>query len=364
MSIKKDSVQEQALSIIENYKKCSVGISMGVGKTRIGIKHLIKNYHVFIKVLVVIPKLSIKDSWHTELKKMEVEFLQDHITFTTYLSLNKKDPNDYDIVYLDECHNILPHHENFLNNYNQKLLGLSGTLPVFQNSEKYKLIQKHCPTVFKFSVDEATEQKILNDYRIVVHKLNLNKLKTLKKKTKAGKFWYTSEYNDYTRLSNLLEEAETPKQKQFYSIFRMRALMSYPTKEEYLISILNDINDKCIIFANTQEQADRICKHSYHSNNDNSEENLRLFKEGTIKKLSCIAQLNEGVSIPELKVGIIMHSYGNERKSTQRIGRLLRLNPDQISVCHILCYKDSVDEIWVDKALEGLDKSKIEYLTY
>lgn len=360
----KDSVQEQALNVIKNYKKCSVGISMGVGKTRIAIKYLINNYNVFLKVLVVIPKLSVKDSWNTELEKMNVESLKDHIDFTTYLSLNKKDPNEYDIVCLDECHNILPQHENFLNAYHNKILGLSGTLPVVKSSEKYKLIEKHCPVVFRFSVDEATDQKILNDYKIIVHKISLNKLNTLKKKTKTNKIWFTSEYNDYTRLSKYLAEAETPKQKQFYSIFRMRALMSYQTKEDYLLGILNNINDKCIIFANTQEQADRMCRHSYHSNNANSEENLRLFKEGQIKKLSCVMQLNEGVSIPQLKVGIIMHAYGNERKSAQRIGRLLRLSPEQISTCHILCYKDSVDEIWVEKALDGLDKSKIEYINY
>ena len=34
-----------------------------------------------------------------------------------------------------------------------------------------------------------------------------------------------------------------------------------------------------------------------------------------------------------------MHAYGNERKTAQRIGRLLRLNPSESAVCHILCYK-------------------------
>jgi len=73
MITKKDSVQEQALKEIEKYQRCGVGISMGVGKTRIAIKHLMKNYHPLIKVLVVIPKLSIKDSWEDELKKMNLE---------------------------------------------------------------------------------------------------------------------------------------------------------------------------------------------------------------------------------------------------------------------------------------------------
>jgi superfamily II DNA or RNA helicase len=54
-----------------------------------------------------------------------------------------------------------------------------------------------------------------------------------------------------------------------------------------------------------------------------------------------------------------MHAYGNERKASQRIGRLLRLNPDDTSIIHILCYKDTIDEKWVANALEPFDKDKI-----
>ena len=56
-----------------------------------------------------------------------------------------------------------------------------------------------------------------------------------------------------------------------------------------------------------------------------------------------------------------MHSYGNERKTAQRIGRLLRLNPNDVATCHILCYANTADERWVDSALKSFDKSKIKY---
>jgi flagellar biosynthesis chaperone FliJ len=54
-----------------------------------------------------------------------------------------------------------------------------------------------------------------------------------------------------------------------------------------------------------------------------------------------------------------MHAYGNERKTSQRIGRLLRLNPTETAICHILCYQNTVDEKWVDSALSGFDSTKI-----
>jgi hypothetical protein len=59
-----------------------------------------------------------------------------------------------------------------------------------------------------------------------------------------------------------------------------------------------------------------------------------------------------------------MHAYGNERKAAQRIGRLLRLNPDEKAIVHILCYMGTVDERWVKEALETFDQSKILWKDY
>lgn len=357
----REIVQNDALKEALKHNRCGLGISMGVGKTRIAIQHFQKNYDPFIKALVVIPKLSIQEAWITELEKMNLEHLQPHFTFTTYLSINKHNPMEYQLVYLDECHSLLESHEPFLSVYVGKTLGLTGTPPARKGTEKYRMVQKYCPIVYEFTVDEATDNKILNDYKIVVHELLLAKTPTYRKKNKSGGFWYTSEYKDYEYVNNRFEEARTPKQQQFASIMRMRALMDYTTKETYVKSILSNISSKCIVFANTQEQADRICRHSYHSNNPNSEENFRLFSDGRIDQMSCVLQLSEGVTIPNLKQGIIMHAYGNERKTSQRIGRLLRLNPDEVSTCHILCYKGTADERWVKNALKGFDESKIKY---
>ena len=356
----RDIVQADALAIAMQHKRCGLGISMGVGKTRIAINHLLKNFNPFINVLVVIPKTSVMKSWYDELDNMNNNTLEDHITFTTYLSLKKHNPNDYDIVYLDECHSILPGHEVFLSQFQGKILGLTGTPPRNKQSDKGKLVQKYCPIRYSFDVDKATDSKILNDYKIIVHQLELSKLPALKKKNKSGGHWWTSEYKDYNYVTSRLADAQTQKQIQFARIMRMRALMDYTSKESYVKSMIKNIDSKCIVFANTQAQADRICKHSYHSKNPKSEDNLELFSDGRISKLSCVLQLSEGVSIPNLKQGVIMHAYGNEKKTAQRIGRLLRLNPTETATCHILCYKGTQDERWVESALKSFDENKIK----
>ena len=357
----RDKVQSEALQVSLDNDRCGLGISMGVGKTRIAIKHLTYLYDPFILALVVVPKNSVKQSWIDELNKMGKTDLLQHIRFSTYLSINKQDPKIYDVVYLDECHSLLESHEGFLKAYKGRILGLTGTPPRRKGSEKGRMVQKYCPIKYRYSVDDATESKILNDYKIVVHQLNLSDLKTLKKKTKDGRQWYTSEKKDYEYVVKRVIAAQTQKQMQFASIMRMRALMDYNTKESYVKDLLSKVKTKCIVFANTMQQADRVCTHSYHSKNPQSEDNLQLFSDGRIDKLSCVLQLNEGVTIPGLKQGIIMHAYGNERKTAQRIGRLLRLNPTESAVCHILCYKGTQDEKWVERALKDFDDNKIQY---
>ena len=122
------------------------------------------------------------------------------------------------------------------------------------------------------------------------------------------------------------------------------------------------IDDKCIIFCNTKKQAEYLCEHNVHSTNKNSKNNLSMFINGEINKLSCVDQLDEGVNIPNLKSGIILHSYSSSSpKSKQRIGRFVRLNPKNTSTIHILMYKNTIDEMWVKWALSSLDQSKIFY---
>ena len=352
----KDQVQEEAIKATDGRQKCSVVLGTGVGKTLVGLTHMENNTTPLMKCLVVAPKKAIFQSWKDDAVKFGKEELLGRMVFTTYLSLNKHKPTDYDVVYLDEMHSLLDSHRGFLQLYKGKILGLTGTPPKRDYSEKGRLVQEFCPVVFTFKADDAVENGILNDYQIVVHQLSLSNEKVYEAKM-SNKTYFTAETSNYTYWSRRLDIGSG--NMHMLRVMRMKALMEYPSKEMYVRKLFSDIDSKCILFANTQAQADMLCSHSYHSKNPESEENLRMFKAGEITKLSTVMQLNEGVNIPNLKQGIIMHAYGNERKAAQRIGRLLRLNPDDKAIVHILCYMDTVDEKWVKEALEGFDQTKI-----
>ncbi len=358
----REIIQEEALKAIEGKRKAGLAISMGVGKTLIGLKYL-DNMHascMFKKYLVVAPKVSVYESWKDEAIKHGLTHLLPHIEFTTYRSLPKS-KKDYDAVVLDECHSLKISHDYWLGTYAGKILGLTGTPPRYKTSEKGRMVNGFCPIVYSYITNDAVGDEILNDYKIIVHILKLNNEKTMRIKKRDGGFFMNSETQAYAYWTSQLSRMMSPKELQMKRIMRMKALMSFPTKEVYAKKLLSMIHDKCIVFCNTTEQADWVCENSYHSKNPDSEKNLLAFKSGAITKLTCVQQLNEGVNIPDLKSGIILHSYSNERQSSQRIGRLLRLNPKEKATIHILAYENTVDMDWVYEALKDIDPEKIVY---
>lgn len=360
-SSKRELIQQEALNAVDKKHRAGLGISMGVGKTLIGLQHMQKEYNKgYRKFLVVAPKVSIFQSWKDDAVKFGLKHLLDNIEFTTYLSLSKK-TRDYDVIYLDECHSLLYSHDFYLSTFPGKILGLTGTPPRFHKSEKGEMVSKYCPIVYTYIADDAVNDKILNDYKIIIHRVPLGTTKTHKVKTKNGGFFMTSEQANYDYWSERILTASSPVQQKIFRIMRMQAMMQFSSKERYAKQLLDMMHDKCLVFCNNTEQADRICSHSYHSKNNDSDFNLELFKSGQITALASVQQLNEGVNIPNLKSGIIMHAYSNERKSSQRLGRLLRLSPDDKATIHVLMYEDTIDEEWVSEALRDLDSEKIVY---
>lgn len=356
MEKSKDQIQKEVEQVFEENNRCTVAGSMGVGKTRMGVEDMDRHYSDYLRVLVAGPKISTFKTWLDELTEVQKNYLLPHIKYTTYASLHKQSSN-YDIVYLDEIHNLTEKHIPWLAGFKGKIRGFTGSMPRAR-SKKAKMISTFAPVKYVYSTDEAVEDKILNDYRIVVHMLDLDARKTLKVKAKTGEF-YTSELSSYMWWTSKLDDAATSSEEQKLRLMRMKALMSFPSKENYAKILQTRIRNKCLVFANSKVQADRVCTHAHYSGNKDNDINLALFKEGRIRRLSCIHQLSESINIPELREAIIMHSYSSSSKAPQKLGRLLRLAVDETGILHILCYKGTIDEDWVKMAISPYDPDKI-----
>lgn len=360
----REKVQQEALNAVLSCRKAGLHISMGVGKTYIGLQYISQ---IKGKVLVVAPKVSIFESWKNDADKFSLTNLLSNITFSTYISLNKHNPQDYNIVILDEAHNTKESHDEFLAEFRGRILGLTGTPPKYTYGEKGRMMEQYYPIKYSYTVDEAVNEEILNDYRIYVHQIPLG----ITNNVKAGKgtrSFFTSELKNYNWLQSQIRNGSSDKEIFMNRIFLLNALKQFKSKLNFVDFITRRVpkEEKCLLFANTTDQADAICKYSHHSKNNKlvNEENLQMFSSGKITRLSAVEQLSEGITVANLKHIVIMHSYGNEKKASQKIGRALRLNKDEVANVHVLCFKDTVDESWVAKSLEDFDISKIKWINW
>jgi superfamily II DNA or RNA helicase len=349
----KSIIQQECLEAIGNRRLAGAVLGTGAGKTLLGLKHMASKYHDVAMFLVVAPKVSIHAEWLAQARDHGLEYLIPHIKFTTYLSLHKQ-PFDYDVVYFDECHNSKLKHARWMELYPGTIIGLTGTYPKYVHSESYIICNQYFPVVYKYTIADGIAANMLNDYKIYIHLLSLDKAKTYR----APRGGLMSEETNYQMWCKIISTAK-PKDVMLKRIMRMKAIQSYRTKVMYAKKLMEQQTEKTLVFTDYTNQADMICQHVYHSKEKMSKENLELFRSGKISRLASVLQIAEGANIPNLKVGIIMHAYANEKKLSQKIGRFLRLNPNEQSIVHVLCYKDTVDLDWCKKALKDFDKTKI-----
>jgi superfamily II DNA or RNA helicase len=369
---RKQALQDQVLATIQGRRLAGIALTMGLGKTLIGLRDMdrllaagkLPDQVAGRPFLVAAPTQAILDSWPQEARKFGLAHLLDHLEFTTYRSLGKAlAAGPYQKLYLDECHALKDSHEPGLKAHVAKkrsILGLTGTPPAQAHSEKGRLVATFCPILVDYTTDEAVLAGLLNDYRLVVHRLPLRTERDYVLTTKSGSQFTTSERENYLYWSKRLANADQDQLPiETLRILRMQALMNYPGKGHYMRYLADQQTEKVLLFTCNQQQAEQQAAHTYHSKNKTSQTNLDKFNAGDIQRLACVAQLSEGISIANLRVGIIWHAFGNERKAAQRIGRLLRLNPDQTATVHLLMYQDTIDEHWVRQALEAFDPAKI-----
>ncbi len=365
----KDSIADKSLAAINGFLNSGLDICMGVGKTRISIRDM-ENIMKEVEnpTFLIVCKGPVEENWIKQITEYNKSVLN-HISFCTYSSLLKCAKSKNDKVYFDECHNITEKHIPVLSYYQDNkvpVLGITGTYP-YNRSTKAEICNRFFPLRFVFTIDQAVENKIVNNYKIYVHYVGLSEEDDLEMTSSStGKTWMTSERKQYNYYSRFLSDDEIEKLQSEKSRIVMSGIKKFNSKVKYIQELLKHRTKKMLVFANNKQQANQISKYRYYSGIGKiiAENNLNKFKSGEIEVLSTVEQLSEGINIPNLGSVVIAHSYSNPRLFMQKLGRVLRLDPSETAKIHLLCYKDTIDEVWVDKCLSLLDQSKIIKLPY
>ncbi len=230
----------------------------------------------------------------------------------------------------DEIHKLGSHGNqkrlDGLSNEVRYRLGLSATPEREYDQSGTDFINRHIgPIIFEFGLDKAIERGILSpfDYQPVSYRLTPNDRSRLKQV--------------YKRRAASLKSGEPMTDEEFWTAISKVYKTSegkIPAFREFISSNLH-LLDKCIIFVETKEYGEEILDivhqfktdfHSYFGGDDS--EILSRFSNGQIDCLLTCHRLSEGIDIPSLNTVILVSSSRAQLETIQRIGRCLRLDPN------------------------------------
>jgi len=378
----KSCVQKEALeAVIESGEKGLVAAATGAGKSKIAIDYahrVIKEKRRLTRVLICVPTEKLRDeNWKDEFKKWKMtRYYNKNVIRVCHVSMNKIEGQIFDLVIMDEAHNITEANSAFFrNNTVIRCLALTATPPT--SPQKISLLRSFgLDTVYELPLDTAIKLRMVAPYEIQVVFTRLNsKDKNIVAGNKVKQFMTTEEkmYQYHTNVIQQLmyNRSRTPQQNaalKYKILGRMHFIYGLESKlaaARKLISELEaDSTDRNLVFCSNISQAEKLCANTFHSKSEDDKAFVR-FKRGRINTLACVKSINEGHNIPvQVDNILVVQLNSGDLNLIQRMGRGLRYRKGHKARIILLVCQDTVDENWLDSATKNLDQSKIKKVMF
>lgn len=352
--------QTEAQLALNICDKCLVLKSIRSGKTLMMLDYIKKkNYK---KVLWLVPDSHIRDkSLPEEITKWKFNNLS--IQTTCYNSLKNYKNTTWDLIILDEVQKLTENYYNSLKTISfQKLVAMTGTIPNKQNKKELLFEKLGLELVYKFSVDNAVENKIVAPYTINIIKKPLIKTNTIEISYKKGndtKSFFTSEQKRYDYISHAIDNALSIKSKMLRSLDRMRFLNTLDSKISFIKRYIKENNDKKIlIFVATRDMASKISEYVYHGTS--SDKYYKLFSKNKINHLVLVEKGGVGHTYKDLDGCLLTTINSSNTIIQQKIFRTILFRENYIANIDILISENTVQEEWIQRSLYDLNKSNIK----
>lgn len=385
----RDVVVERALELAKLHSHLILNWATSVGKSRgaISIASLLNPN----KILLIVAEVAHKDNWKKEFDKWGPE-LWNKVTVECYASLKNYRGTEWDMVILDEGHHAGSElrMEVLSTLKTNRVVALTATLSM---EDEYLLSSTFGTSFHRYTVtlQNAISWGILPTPKIYLLPLSLNReevTETIKELwgnskdrvilttpferrfqylnkrsypaadltiecTPFQKYNYLTEKAEYFKRQFMLRRQEFMKNKWLQlGSTRKRFLAELKTKT--LEWLLNRIKERrYICFCGSIEQANLLGgDNAIHSRKAGALKTIEDFNNKVINHLVAVNMLQEGQNLKDIEVGIIAQLDGQERAFIQKFGRTLRAE-DPIQI--ILYFKDTRDEEYLNKALEGIN---------
>jgi len=378
----KDEVQLEAVAAIDQNNGSGIlQMATGTGKSKIPIDIAKRDYYPGYRILICVPTEKLRDvNWRNEFYKWGAgEIWEECVERTCYVSMPKLIDQHYDLVVLDECHNITEYNSLFFSQCTcKKLIGLTATMPT--DHIKLSIFNSlHLKVIYSVSMDQAVEWGLVSPYKIIIVKTDIdrvtknvpagNKKKPFMQSEWAAYDYITKKINSMTHDTDIygndirmdLNPSDRARLKML-TLQRMRLIYNFKSKldaAKYLLRRLIPESERTLIFAGSIAHADELCVNSFHSKSSKKSTTFEDFCEKKITRMSCVDSVNEGHNIPDLDRALIVQLNSKSLKMIQRIGRVVRFREDHVARIIIVVAKGTMDEQWTKTALAEFDEDNI-----
>lgn len=206
-------------------------------------------------------------------------------------------------------------------------LGLSATPERNYDSTGNEFIDTEIgPVIYRFGLEDAIKRGILCEFDYEALPYRLSQVEKKKKKDIIARYEYYKKNGIsfeedalYRELSNVNKTSEAK-----LLLFRQ------------LISTNRNLLERCIIFVENKNYGEKVQRiladfmpdyHTYYS--EDKPDALFRFAKGDLRCLITCKKISEGIDIKTVKSIILFSCDRGRLVVTQRIGRSLRLNPDE-----------------------------------
>lgn len=387
----REEVRDSILNISTSHKNILIELPTGYGKTKQALDIVKKHIKLGEKILIVIPRIVLINSWKEEIKKWKLEKYLSYVTFTTYVSLPKH-ADKWELIIFDECHHLSERCRESLTSFtiNRSIL-LSATVKLSIKDELREVFDNlYC---YKISMREAIDNEVLPDPTIYLLPLTLNnsiQTETIVKNPKGHTPAITTDWNNrwsyikqkdrkvlikcterqyYSDLDSQIEWFKNKYMRSNNDIFRNKWLRLAGERLKWLsnsknrtvYNILKKLDkERTLTFCNSIEQTELLGSYCINSKNKNSLNILDKFNSGKINHITACNMLNEGMNLVNCRIGIYANLNSSETIVKQRLGRLLRHKSPIVIIPYFV---DTREEELVNKMLEDYNEDLIKIIT-
>ena len=357
-----------------------VELPTGAGKTFVAVLAI---HRVGRPTLVVVPTIDLMVQWQTVLSEhLDVpvgmvgggEKNRQPVTVTTYDSASAQiefHGDRFGLLVCDECHHLPAPGYRFIaeGSIAPFRLGLTATLARQDGGEAIaeRLLG---PVAYRVPID-ALEGEFLAPYEVrsVVVALSEQEQAEYDECRQRYLLFLREQGIRFDRPSGWAEFIQRAHQSErgraAFAGYRTqrRIALTCSGKLEALWRILMDHrDDRIIVFTEDTETVYTIARRfllaalTHHTRPAERKALLAAFADGQISVLVTAKVLNEGVDVPEARVGVVLSGNGSVREHVQRLGRILRKRPDKRAILY---------EVYTDVAAEaGISERRRQHAAY